>query len=100
MMESEQYDPWQEASTGYFTQPLIAYEKSKIWTSDPKITPYRDVTKNTLWSGYAGTPGQASAAVLSDFIIVDMIASVCSGSKSPAAAAADAQKRAERYYKA
>ncbi|MGH6929487.1 MAG: ABC transporter substrate-binding protein, partial [Dongiaceae bacterium] len=39
MLESEQYVPWQEASLGYFSQPLRAYEKSPIWTVDPKHTP-------------------------------------------------------------
>jgi multiple sugar transport system substrate-binding protein len=99
MMEKEQYEPWQTASIGYFSHPLKAYEKSSIWTVDPKHTPYRDTMKNMLWPSYAGSLGYASAGVLADFIMVNMIASVCSGAKSPAEAAAEAQKRAERYYK-
>ena len=46
MLEREQYVPWQEASIGYFSQPLRAYEKSPVWTSDPKHTPYRDLMAN------------------------------------------------------
>ena len=99
MMEKEQYEPWQTASIGYFSHPLKAYEKSSIWTVDPKHTPYRDTMKNMLWPSYSGSLGYASAGVLADFIMVNMIASVCSGAKSPAEAAAEAQKRAERYYK-
>jgi len=99
MMEKEQYEPWQTASIGYFSHPLKAYEKSSIWTVDPKHTPYRDTMKNMLWPSYAGSLGYASAGVLADFIMVNMVASVCSGSKSPKEAAAEAQKRAERYYK-
>ncbi len=99
MMEKEQYEPWQTASIGYFSHPLKAYEKSAIWTVDPKHTPYRDTMKAMLWPSYAGSLGYASAGVLADFIMVNMIASVCSGSKSPKEAAAEAQKRAERYYK-
>ncbi len=99
MMEKEQYEPWQTASIGYFSHPLKAYEKSSIWTVDPKHTPYRDTMKNMLWPSYAGSLGYASAGVLADFIMVNMVASVCSGSKSPKDAAAEAQKRAERYYK-
>ena len=99
MMEKEQYEPWQTASIGYFSHPLKAYEKSSIWTVDPKHTPYRDTMKNMLWPSYAGSLGYASAGALADFIMVNMVASVCSGSKSPKDAAAEAQKRAERYYK-
>jgi len=99
MLEREQYVPWQEASIGYFSQPLREYEKSPIWTSDPKHTPYRDLMANMQWPGYAGSLGYASAGVMADFVMVNMVAQAASGDKSPADAAAEAQKRAERYYK-
>ena len=99
MMEKEQYVPWQEASIGYVTQPLVAYESNPIWTSDPKHTPYRDLMKNMLPNGYAGDMGYASAATMADFIMVNMVAEAASGSKPPKEAAERAQKRAERYYK-
>jgi multiple sugar transport system substrate-binding protein len=99
MLEREQYVPWQEASLGYFSQPLREYEKSPIWTADPKHTPYRDLMVNMLWPGYAGSLGYASAGVMADFVMVNMVAQAASGDKSPADAAAEAQKRAERYYK-
>jgi multiple sugar transport system substrate-binding protein len=99
MLEREQYVPWQEASIGYFSQPLRAYEKSPVWTSDPKHTPYRDLMANMLWPGYSGSLGYASAGVMADFVMVNMVAQAASGGKSPKDAAAEAQKRAERYYK-
>jgi len=99
MMEKEQYEPWQQASIGYVTQPLKAYESNPIWTSDPKHTPYRDSMKIMLPNGYAGEMGYASAATMADFILVNMVAEAASGSKSPKEAAERAQKRAERYYK-
>jgi multiple sugar transport system substrate-binding protein len=99
MLEREQYVPWQEASLGYFSQPLREYEKSPIWTVDPKHTPYRDLMANMLWPGYAGTLGYASAGVMADFVMVNMVAQAASGDKTPQDAAAEAQKRAERYYK-
>jgi len=99
MMEKEQYIPWQQASIGYVTQPLIAYESNPIWTSDPKHTPYRDVMKRMLPNGYAGEMGYASAATMADFILVNMVAEAASGSKTPKEAVERAQKRAERYYK-
>jgi multiple sugar transport system substrate-binding protein len=99
MMEKEQYEAWQTASIGYWGQPLRAYEQAKIWTEDPKHTPYRDVMKNMLWPSYAGKLGAQSAGTLADFIMVNMVAQAASGAKSPAEAAAEAQKRAERYYR-
>jgi multiple sugar transport system substrate-binding protein len=99
MLEREQYVPWQEASLGYFSQPLRDYEKSPIWTADPKHTPYRDLMVNMQWPGYAGTLGYASAGVMADFVMVNMVAQAASGAKTPEEAAAEAQKRAERYYK-
>ena len=99
MMEKAQYEPWQQASIGYVTQPLKAYESNPIWTSDPKHTPFRDAMKIMLPNGYAGEMGYASAATMADFIMVNMVAEAASGSKTPKEAAERAQKRAERYYK-
>ena len=99
MMEQEQFDPWLQSSGGYVSQPLRAYERNSIWTSDPKNTPYRDATKNLRPAGYAGRLGYASAGALADFIVANMVAEAASGSKTPKEAAERAQKRAERYYK-
>jgi multiple sugar transport system substrate-binding protein len=99
MMEKQQYEPWQQASIGYVTQPLKAYESNPIWTVDPKHTPYRDAMKIMQPNGYAGEMGYASAAAMADFIIVNMVAEAASGSKTSKEAAERAQKRAERYYK-
>ncbi|HUC60665.1 MAG TPA: ABC transporter substrate-binding protein [Alphaproteobacteria bacterium] len=98
MWEKEQYDPWMIASNGYVTQPLKAYASNPIWTVDPKNTPFRDVAALSLQNGYAGPLGYASAAVIGDFIVVDMFASAASGSKSPKDAAKEASDRAKRYY--
>jgi len=99
MMEKDQYEPWQQASIGYVTQPLKAYESNPIWTEDPKHTPYRDAMKIMLPNGYAGDMGYASAATMADFVMVNMVAEAASGAKTPKEAAERAQKRAERYYK-
>ena len=99
MMEQEQFDPWLTGAGGYIAQPLRAYEKTAIWTADPKNTPYRDAVKNMRPAGYAGKLGYASAGAGADFIVVNMVAEAASGSKTPKEAAERAQKRAERYYK-
>ncbi len=99
MMEQEQFDAWLTGAGGYIAQPLRAYEKSPIWTIDPKHTPYRDGVKNMRPAGYAGKLGYASAGAGADFIVVNMVAEAVSGSKTPKEAMERAQKRAERYYK-
>jgi len=99
MMEAEQFDAWLQGGGGYVSQPLRAYERNSIWTSDPKHLPYRDATKNLRPAGYAGKLGYASAGALGDFIVANMVAEAASGSKTPKEAAERAQKRAERYYK-
>lgn len=99
MMEQDQFDAWLTGAGGYVAQPLRAYEKSPIWTIDPKNTPYRDGVKNMRPAGYAGKLGYASAGAGADFIVVNMVAEAVSGSKTPKEAMERAQKRAERYYK-
>ena len=99
MMEQEQFDPWLMGAGGYIAQPLAAYEKSAVWTADPKNTPYRDAVKNMRPSGYAGKLGYASAGAGADFIVTNMVAEAASGSKTPKEAMERAQKRAERYYR-
>jgi multiple sugar transport system substrate-binding protein len=99
MMEQEQYVPWQEASIGYVTQPLRAYEANPIWTVDPKHTPYRDAMKVMLWNGYSGKMGYASAGTMADFVVVNMVAEAASGQRPVKEAMERAEKRAMRYYK-
>ncbi len=99
MMEKEQFDPWLTGAGGYIAQPLREYEKTSIWTVDPKHMPYRDGVKNMRPAGFAGKLGYASAGAGADFIVANMVAEAASGSRTPKEAAERAQKRAERYYK-
>jgi multiple sugar transport system substrate-binding protein len=99
MMEKEQYEPWQTASIGYVMQPLRAYENSPIWTQEPKAAAFRAGVGRMRHHGYAGKLGYASAGVLADFVVVDMVAEAASGDKTPKEAMERAAKRAERYYK-
>jgi len=98
MWEKENYDAWEQASNGYVAPPLPAYNDNPVWTSDPKITPYRDCLKRCLDNGHAGDLGYASAGVMGDFVVVDMFAEAASGSQSPKDAAKRAAERAKRYY--
>ena len=99
MLEREQFDAWEQASLGFMAGPLQAYESHPIWTSDPKITPFRDGPRMSLYRGYPGKVGHASAACTSDFVIENMVAEAASGQLTPQEAVAKAEQRARRYYK-
>lgn len=99
MMEAEQYDPWLTGCLGYWSHPLKAYDKSKVWDSDPKIALYRETMNNKYWSGYKGPITQAAGTVAAEYILVQMFASVASGQATPADAAKEAERRTRRYYR-
>ena len=99
MMEAEQYDPWLTGCLGYWSHPLKAYDKSKVWESDPKIALYRETMNNRYWSGYKGPITQAAGTVTAEYILVQMFASVASGQATPADAAKEAERRTRRYYR-
>jgi multiple sugar transport system substrate-binding protein len=99
MMEKEQYDKWLTGCYGYWAQPLQAYAESDVWSSDPKILPYRDSIKEALWLGYKGPISEASGAAVADYVMVQMVSSVCAGEATPEQAAAEAERRAKRYYR-
>jgi multiple sugar transport system substrate-binding protein len=99
MMDKPQFEAWQTASMGYVCQPLKAYRSNPIWTVDPKHTPFRDIPERTLDDGYAGALGAASAAVMADYVMVNMVAAAASGESTPQAAMERAEKRAKHYYR-
>ena len=99
IMEREQYEPWQRASLGYISHTLRAYDDNPVWSEDPQHAFYRDVVRGAVHNGYAGRLGEESAAMLADFIIVDMFGEVCTGQRTPRQALLRAEKRARRYYR-
>jgi multiple sugar transport system substrate-binding protein len=99
MLEQDQYELWLKASSGFFSQTLKQYESAPFWNEDPKQAPYRMGPQLSLYSGYAGSLGPASAASFADFIVVDMVAEAASGQSTPQGAAARAEQRARRYYR-
>ena len=48
MLEADQFNKWLEASQGYLTHCLNAYDKNPIWTADPKNTIFGEAGKRTL----------------------------------------------------
>ncbi|WP_203076214.1 ABC transporter substrate-binding protein [Falsiroseomonas ponticola] len=99
LFEAEQYDPWLQANIGYWSQPLNAYAASATWTRDPKISVFRDTMNNPFWNGYKGPITEGSVAATADYVMVQMCAAVASGQATPQAAAAEAERRAQRYFR-
>jgi len=99
MLESEQYEPWLNANSGYWSQPLAAYAEAEVWKGDPKVALFKDAMKSEFYTGYKGPISQASGAVNTDYVLVQMLASVATGEATPEAAAAEAERRAKRYYR-
>jgi len=99
MWQQEQYAAWLLAASGYHSQPLRAYEDSRVWRADPQYEVHRDSTARMLWNGFAGEPGPASAEAIAGFIVVDMFAEAASGQSTPRQAAARAAGRAAALYR-
>jgi len=99
MMESEQYDRWLTGCLGYWSHPLRAYSRSAVWDSDPKLAVYRNGMDHPFWSGYKGPITQASGTVASEYIMIQMYASVASGAATPEQAVREAERRIRRYYR-
>jgi multiple sugar transport system substrate-binding protein len=99
MLEQEQYEPWLNANSGYWAQPLAAYADAAVWSGDPKVRIFKDTMKNQYWNGYKGPISTATGAVNADYVLVQMCASVATDAATPEAAAAEAERRAKRYFR-
>ncbi len=99
LLEAEQYDPWLQANIGYWSQPLNAYAASATWSQDPKVSVFKDTMNSGYWNGYKGPITEGSVAATADYVMVQMCASVASGQATPQAAAAEAERRARRYFR-
>jgi multiple sugar transport system substrate-binding protein len=99
MMEADQMNAWLKGSSAYCCQPLKAFASNPIWTENPIHAPYARASETLRPNGYAGPLGYASAAVMADYVLVDMFASVVTGAATPDDAIAAAEKRANRYYR-
>ncbi len=78
---------------------MKAYDKMQFWSEDPKLLPYAGVMDTIYYDGYAGPITAASSAVSANYTVVDMFAAVATGNASPASAAKQAARQAERYYR-
>jgi multiple sugar transport system substrate-binding protein len=99
MLEKDQYEPWLNANSGYWSQPLAAYAEAKVWSEDPKVAIFKNTMQSTYYDGYKGPISTATGAVSADYVLVQMCAAVATGASTPEAAAAEAEQRAKRYFR-
>src|ERR1700742_757678 len=99
MLEKEQYEPWLNANSGYWAQPLAAYADAAVWSGDPKVKIFKDIMKTVYYNGYNGPISTATGAINADYVLVQMCASVATDAATPEAAAAEAERRAKRYFR-
>jgi multiple sugar transport system substrate-binding protein len=99
MLEANQFNPWLEAAQGYLAHCLTAYDANPVWTSDPKRTVYRDVAKRSLTAGGLGSVGEKAASAISDFVLLDMFASYCTGREDAKNSIRIAERQFQRIYR-
>ena len=68
-------------------------------TTDTKLSVARDVAKRTLTAGGLGSVGEKAASALADFVVLDMVASVCTERATIKEAIAIAERQARRIYR-
>lgn len=99
MFEEAQMNDWITNSAGYCCQTLKSYDANPVWTADPNNAPYAKASATLRPNGYAGPLGYASAAVMADYVLVDLFAESVTGAATPQEAIEKAEKRINRYYR-
>lgn len=99
MYEQEQMPAWITGASAYCCQPLKAYADNPVWTADPVHTPYKRASETLRPNGYSGPLGYASAAVMADYVLLDMFAEGATGRSTPEEAIKRAEARINRYYR-
>ena len=88
---------WITGANAYCCQPLKVHESNPVWTSNPIHEPYSRASASLRPNGYAGPLGPASAAVMADYVLVDMFAQAVTGSAADDVIS-DAARRVRRSY--
>ena len=99
MLDKPQMDSWIQGSSAYCSPPLRALTNNPVFDADPIHKPYQRAAATLRPNGFAGPLGYASAAVMADYVVVDMVAEAASGQRTPEEAAKRAEARANRYYR-
>jgi multiple sugar transport system substrate-binding protein len=99
MLEADNYNKWLQDAVGYLTHPLNAYDSNPVWSTDPKLSMLKDASRRTLTAGGLGSVGEKAAGALADSVMLDLVASVCTGQASIKDAIAVAERQAKRIYR-
>jgi multiple sugar transport system substrate-binding protein len=99
MLEAENYNKWLQDAVGYLTHPLNAYDSNPVWSTDPKLSMLKDASRRTLTAGGLGSVGEKAAGALADSVMLDLVASVCTGQATIKDAIAVAERQAKRIYR-
>jgi len=98
-LEADNYNKWLQSAVAYITHPLNAYDANPVWSTDKKLSVARDAAKRTLTAGGLGSVGEKAASALADFVVLDMVASVCTDRATIKDAIAVAERQAKRIYR-
>jgi ABC-type glycerol-3-phosphate transport system substrate-binding protein len=73
------FEEWFTSQQGFSDGPTKTWESDAVWTADPVLAPFKDVPNQGRLVGYAGSPNQKAAEVVTKYIIVDMYAKAIQG---------------------
>jgi len=99
LYQPDNMNAWIQGASAYCCQPLRAFENNPVWTSNPIHAAYAKASSTLRPNGYAGPLGAASAGTMADYVLVDMFAEAVTGQSTPEDAIANAERRANRYYR-
>jgi multiple sugar transport system substrate-binding protein len=99
MLEADQFNKWLEASQGFLSHCLKAYDHNPVWTADTKRTLFSDAAWRSRTAGGLGSVGEKAASAISDFVLVDMFASYCTGRENTKGAIKIAERQLQRIYR-
>ncbi len=77
--EQPHFQPWIDASQGYYVAYLHAYDDDPIWKQEPRLGPYKEQVASAHLPGWPAAPGRAASESLAKYVIVDMFAKAAQG---------------------
>lgn len=98
IMDKSNYYKWFEICEGYYVAPGPDQENHPLWQKDPKMLPFKDLTKYSLSFGHAAPPGRAASEAYVRFILIDMFARAIQG-EPPKKAVEWATRELQKIYK-
>jgi len=99
VMDADNFNKWLQASVGYLTHTLNAFDANPVWTADPKRTVFREAAKRTLTAGGQGSVGEKAATAIADFILLDMFANYATGREDVKNSIKIAERQLTRIYR-